>query len=112
MMATIKIGAITSMREPENHDITPDDRQEMVKCINGVFVVDAGYCAEGEIVAVTAIFSPSAWATLKDYWIKRIRADVIDHNGEFYPSMRVVVKKYGYVKKHKFWQITLELWRV
>ena len=20
--------------------------------------------------------------------------------------------KYGYIKKHKFWQITLELWRV
>lgn len=111
-MAVIKIGSVTSMADPETLDITPDDRQELVKCVNGVFAVDAGYFKEGEIVAVTAVFSPSAWATLKANWIARIRVDVVDHNGEFYPSMRIVVKKYGYIKRHKFYQVTLELWRV
>lgn len=112
-VAVIQIGAVKSMREPEGYSITPDDRQELVKCINGsVFPVDAGFCADGDVFSFTAIFSPNTWATLKGYWQGRNRVDVIDQNNVFTANMRVVVKKYEYASKHNFWKITLELWRV
>ena len=98
-MATITIGTVTSIKTPESFGITPDDRQELVKCINGVFPVDAGYYANGNVTAITAVFSPAAWAILKGYWLGRTRVDVVDHHGELMSSMRVVVKKYEYVDK-------------
>jgi len=111
-MSVIKIGNVVSIREPENFSITPDDRQELVKCLNGVFATDAGNYIEGDIFSFTAIFSPTSFATLKTYWQSRLRIDVIDQNGVALTQMRVIIKKYEYVKKHNFWQVNIELWRV
>ena len=109
-MARIKIGTVQSMREPESFGCTPDDRQELVKCLNGVYVVDAGNFPAGDVFAVQAVFAPADWATLSGYWRSRTRVDVVDHNGVLLAGRRIVVKKYEYVKRHKYYQITLDIW--
>lgn len=100
------------MREPDSFGITPDDRQELIKCINGVYPADGGNYPEGDIFALTAVFSPLSWEVVKAYWQDRTKVTVIDAQGTTMTDVRVVVKKYEHVKKHKFWQINLELWRV
>ena len=111
-MAVITVGAIKSLREPESFSVTPDDRQELVKCINGVYPVDAGNYQEGDVFAVTAVFSPASWEVLKGYWRSRARVSVIDHHNKLMENMRVVVKKYEYVKKFNYWTVIIELWYV
>lgn len=111
-MAVITIGTVQSIREPENYAVTPDDRQELVKCINGVFPVDAGNYPEGDIFSFTAIFNPASWTILQGYWIGRIKVQVTDMHNVTMTNMRIIIKKYEYVKKHNFWQITFEIWRV
>jgi hypothetical protein len=111
-MAVITIGGIMSMREPESFIVTPDDRQELVKCLNGVFPVDAGNFPAGDVFAFTAVFSAASWNVLKGYWQSRTKVDVIDHHNTLMENMRVVVKKYEYVKKFRYWMVTIELWYV
>jgi len=111
-MAVITIGTVKSMREPESFGVTPDDRQELIKCINGVFVADGGYYTDGDIIALTAVFKPSAWEVIKTYWQKRTKVTVIDVHGTTMTNMRVVIKKHEYVKKHNICNVNLELWRV
>lgn len=112
ILAVIQIGVAKSLKEPDGYGGTPDDRQELIKCINGVFVSDGGNCAEGEIFSFSAPFLPSAWETVKAYWLSRSLVTVIDAKGVTLPNMRVVVKKYEYVNRHNIWKITMELWRV
>lgn len=109
-MAVITIGRIKSLREPESFSVTPDDRQELVKCINGVYPVDAGSYPEGDVSTITAVFSPASWEVLKGYWRSRVKVSVIDHHNNLMENMRVVIKKYEYVKRFKYWQVTLEFW--
>lgn len=111
-MAVIQIGTIKSMREPEGFGCTPDDRQELIQCIDGVCYVDAGYHPEGDVFSCTAIFKPADWVILKGYWQGRVKVDITDQQGEVTPQIRVVVKKYEPISKHKYWKITMEFWRV
>lgn len=100
------------MREPESFGVTPDDRQEIVKCINGIYLNDAGNYPEGDIISITTVFDPVAWAVIKSYWQDRTKVIIIDAKDVTMQDMRVVVKKYEYVRKHNFWNVNLELWGV
>lgn len=111
-MAVIQIGTAKSLKEPDNFGVNPDDRQELIKCVNGVFPSDGGNYPEGDIFSLTAIFSPAAWETVKAYWIGRTKVTVIDAKGVSMEDMRVVVKKYEHVKRFIYWQVNIELWRV
>ena len=107
----INIGAAKSFKRPESWENTPDDRQTLIKIIDGVHVEDNGLVTDGEIISCQAVFNAANWSLVKGYWYNRTMVTVIDHAGNSLGEKRVVVKKYTYVEKfNKYYTVTLELW--
>jgi hypothetical protein len=111
MKMVIKIGTAHSVKNPESWENTPDDRQTLIKIINGVYVEDNGLIADGEIISCQAIFDAVNWTIVKGYWYGRTMVEVVDHAGNSLGNKRIVVKKYSYVDKFiNYYTVTLEFW--
>ena len=109
----INIGTAHSFKKPESWENTPDDRQTLIKIIDGVHVEDQGLIADGEILSCQVVFDAANWAIVKGYWYNRTMVEVIDHAGNALGAKRIIVKKYSYVDKFvKYYTVTIEFWSV
>ena len=107
----IKIGEVQTM-EVSGWDITPDDRQTLIQTIGGVEVQDFGHCEEGDKITCSVTFHAEDKPTLFRYWHDRELVQVEDEAGNIYQNMRVIVKKYQYLKGFKkYYRADLEFWR-
>lgn len=115
----INIGAIKSVTKTDDLQITPDDRQELVKTFtsNGtpsVTVEDYGVVADGEVISCSATFSSADYETLRGYWSNRTRVTVVLDDGMTINNARVVIKGVQYYDGllSQYKRVSLEVWRV
>lgn len=115
-MATkhIKIGDVDSFKVVSPLEVIPDDRQELVKTLDGVYVVDNGYLENGSKMQGTIILKSADWATVKGYWTGRTLVNVLDQDDNTYLNCRVKVNSYKHysIEFPNHWIITFELWRI
>ena len=120
-MARLVIGAVTAMRSPDEAQVTPDDRQEMIKTVvysNGAFtpsvlVADGGAFDDGSIISYSGIkFHASDWPTIRGYWTDRLLVSVTGIDGELLTNCRIVLKQWKLDRKFKVVTADLEIWRV
>lgn len=108
----IEIGDVRSL-SVENWRVTPDDRQTVIQMMDGSVVQDFGHQVSGDKIGCTAVFSASGWEKVRDYWENRTPVAIQDEAGVVWPSMRIVVKDYSYVKHFpRYYRVTLEFWRI
>ena len=112
MRRKLKIGTVTAIR-CDSWGANPDDRQELVKCINGgVAVDDNGICENGETYTAEAVFNTKDAGVVAQLWKSREKAEV-SYQGDGYGLCRVIVKGWKSVDKFpKYYSINLEFWRV
>ena len=109
----IKIGDAECLQTVSPLEIIPDDRQDLVKTIDGAYVVDNGCIANGDRLQGSVVLTNANWATVKGYWTGRTLVTVIDEDGSTLSSMRVVVKGYKrYARFPTYWTVNFELWRI
>lgn len=107
----IKINDIESFRSPESTSFSVDDRVEKIEVINGCVVQDYGYIAEGDVIAVTAVFHKDDVDQIRELWRERTLVTYTDEAGNVYEDRRIVVKGYGYEQKfYDYWRLEFELW--
>lgn len=113
MALKLRIGDATAFRRPEDWSYTPDDRQEKHETIDGVVVEDYGHVDAGDVITCTVVMAYKEYEKVWNYWIHRTKVTVVDHAGEEWPRMRVVIKKDTYVAYHEsYHKLELELWCV
>lgn len=110
---SIRIGSISSVGHAENFSIVPDDRQSLVKVIDGVAVEDYGVCSDGEIFSLTAIFSASDYSTLLNYWTNRTHVTVVFDDGRTVNNARIVIRGVSYFDniQNQFKRVQMEVWK-
>lgn len=116
---SIQIGTIKSIGRTEGLEITPDDRQELVKTVNStgtetVTVEDYGVVADGEVISLEATFLPADYNTLRNYWTNRTPVTVILDDGTTnINNARIVIRRIQYYDKLMPTRKTvqLEVWR-
>ena len=97
----------------ENWKVIPDDRQTQIETIGGKVVQDFGHVEEGDNFSCSVTLSAANAITLFDYWNNRTLVTVRDVAGKEWESLRVVVKKYGYVDRFEsYYAVDLEFWRI
>lgn len=108
----LKIGDAVAFRRPEDWSYTPDDRQEAHQTIDGVVVEDYGHVDAGDVINCTVVMAYREYVKVYNYWINRTRVKVVDHAGQEWDNMRVVIKKDSYIDYHEsYHKLDLELWR-
>lgn len=106
---------ITSLSSVDSITVTPDDRLELVKLIDGATVQDGwqGQRKEdGDTIACSATFSPTNFNLLKSVWNNRRKVNVV-LGEETINDCHIVIKSYTYVDKFENYKnVSLEIWRV
>lgn len=104
---------VSSLSDPENEQITPDDRQQTIEVVGGVVVQDYGHIAAGDKTAWTIVFPSAAWAQIVAWWDARTRVSIVDAAGDVFQA-RIVVKSYSRVPRfaEKAVAAQIELWAV
>lgn len=111
MALKLRIGDAAAFRRPEDWSITPDDRQEKHQTIDGVVVEDYGHVDAGDVIGCTVILAYRDYEKVYNYWVQRTKVTVIDHAGNTWENMRVVIKKDSYVEYHEsYHRLELEFW--
>lgn len=112
----ISIGTVTTVKDPDNWGIAPDDRQSLVQLIDAPYAsaIDAGRCPYGDKYKGTITVSAADWATLSGYWINRTPVPVVTPEGESLTDCRFVAKSYS---RHswllkEYINVMFEIWRV
>ena len=112
----ISIGTVTTVKDPDNWGIAPDDRQSQVQTLDSpyVAVIDNGRCPSGDKYTGTITVSAADWATLSGYWTNRTLVPVTTPEGEALTGCRFLVKSYS---RHSwafksYTTVTFEIWRV
>lgn len=115
----INIGTITSIGRTKDLDITPDDRQELVKVVDstgnqGVVVEDYGVVADGAVISLSATFSAADYNVLSGYWSNRTRVQVTLDDGTVINNARIVLRRTRYADNvlNSYKTVDLEVWRV
>ena len=120
-MARLVIGTVTAIRSPDEAQVTPDDRQELVKTVayaGGSFtpsiqVLDGGTSDQGAVISYSSIrFHAGDWATIRGYWTDRMLVSVVGIDGELLTNCRIVLKQWKIDRKFKVVTADLEIWRV
>ena len=111
MALKLRIGDAAAFRRPEDWSITPDDRQEKHQTIDGVVVEDYGHVDAGDVISCTVILAYSDYEKVYNYWVQRKKVTIVDHAGNTWEDMRVVIKKDSYVECHEsYHRLELEFW--
>ena len=120
-MARLVIGAVTAMRSPDEAQVTPDDRQELVKTVayaGGSFfpsvqVLDGGTSDDGAVTSYSGIkFHAGDWATIRGYWTGRLLVSVAGIDGELLTNCRIVLKQWKLDRKFNVVTADVDVWRV
>ena len=107
----IKIGDAVSLSDPENEQITPDDRRQIIEVIGGVVVQDYGHVEAGDKASWKLTFSSENWEKIKSYWNDGTIVQVTDAGKDTF-NARVIIKSYNRRAKFpKYWDAQIELWR-
>lgn len=114
---SIQIGTVKSEGKGENYGFEFDDRQELVKTINGAVVVDpwnGSRVSNGDVVTVTAMFSAADAATIKAWWAARTKKNVTLDDGSTISNARIIVRRIEFVNLFEttHCKLGLEFWRV
>ena len=120
-MARLIIGTVTAIRSPDEAQVTPDDRQELIKTVvysggaftPSVLVTDGGTSGDGVIIGYSGIkFHAGDWATIRGYWTGRVLVTVTGIDGEQLTNCRIVLKQWKLDRKFNVVTADLEIWRV
>ena len=120
-MARLVIGAVAAIRSPDEAQVTPDDRQELVKTVvysGGAFtpsvqVLDGGMSDDGVVIGYSGIkFQAGDWPAIRGYWSSRTQVSVTGIDGVLLTNCRIVLKQWKLDRKFKVVTADLEIWRV
>ena len=108
----IFINDIPSFRDPEDYEVTPDDRIEKIEIIGSVAYQDYGHVADGDVFALTCLFSPANFNRLVNLWETRATVSYTDTAGIVHPNLFIVIRNYKLDKDFPTYIfVTFELWR-
>lgn len=115
----INIGTVRSLGNTDGLQVTPDDRQQLVKTVTSagvasVAVEDNGVVANGEVISLSAVFSAADYVTLSGYWTNRTKVTVVLDDGSTISNARIVIKNVQYYDNmlSSFKLVQLEVWRI
>lgn len=109
----IKIGEATSWKEPEDLQITVDDRQQIIETDGGNVVQDYGHVASGDKITFSCVFERDEFIKVYHYWQNRELVDFTDISGIVWKSCRVKIMSYSYTKNFTAYiNTTIEIWRI
>ena len=120
-MARLVIGAVSALRSPDEAQVTPDDRQELVKTVayaGGFFspsvqVLDAETTDAGEVISYSGIkFQAGDWPAVRGYWSSRTLVSVTGIDGVLLTNCRIVLKQWKIDRKFRVVTADLDIWRV
>lgn len=113
----VTIGTVHSVGHAENYNYEFDDRQELVKTVNGAVAVDpwdGARVSDGDVVSFEAKFSISDASTVQGYWGSRTRVTVTLDDGSTISNARIIVRQIkpleGFYSSYK--SLSIEVWRV
>lgn len=113
----IQIGTVKSIGKAENYGFEFDDRQELVKTVNGAVVVDGwdgNRVANGDAVTCTALFTTADATTIRSWWASRTKKNVTLDDNSTISNARIIVRGIEFVRlfEKKYCKLNLEFWRV
>ena len=113
----IQIGTVKSIGKAENYGFEFDDRQELVKTVNGAVVVDAwngSRVAAGDVVTCTATFTVADATTVRGWWATRTKKNVTLDDNSTISNARILIRGIEFIKlfERKYCKLQLEFWRV
>lgn len=106
-----------SVGKGKDYNYELDDRQQLVKTVNGAVAIDGwdGSRADyGDVVSVSAVFANADAEIVKGYWSNRTLVTVVLDNNETISNARIIVKniKFPDLFEKKYQELNLEIWRV
>lgn len=114
---SVQIGNIKSLGRAENYSFEFDDRQEIVKTINGAVAVDpweGSRVATGDVVSFDATFSFADAQTIRSWWAARTKKTVVLDDDTTISNARIIVR--GIENVNLFWKkfvkLRIEIWKV
>lgn len=110
----IQIGTVCSVGHPDEWQLIPDDRQQLVPTIGGVVVEDYGHCANGDKYSCTATFTSADYTTLSGYWTNRTLVTVTEEDtSQVHTNCRIVIRSVKYPRLlPQYKQVQFEVWLV
>lgn len=116
---SIQIGNIKSIGKSESFAKNPDDRQELVKLVDGALAVDGwgGIRRDsGDTVSLTATFNKTDADQVITWWHSRTKQNVVLEDGTPIENARIIVRRISFSDalkfRPKFTILDLEFWRV
>lgn len=113
----VKIGNVESIGKATDYNFTLDDRQELIKTVNGAVVVDPWDGVrnnEGDTIAFKATFTNADAETVRSIWANRTRVNVTLDDGTVIANARVIVRSISFPdlfeKTHK--ELGVEIWNI
>ena len=118
-MSILINNSIRSIGKTSNYNVVPDDRQQIIKLVNGNTVLDGWNGARqttGDIVSLTATFSKADGDSVISLWNNRTHVPVQLENGEIIYEARIVIKRISYHDflpfRRKFVDLDIEIWKI
>lgn len=113
----VQIGTVKSFGRAENYNFDFDDRQQLVKTVNGAVAVDpwnGSRVADGDVVSFTATFTVADAGTVKGWWAGRTKKTVTLDDGTSISNARIIVRGIEYINLFygKCVKLKLEVWKV
>ena len=114
---SIQIGTVKSIGKAENYNWTYDDRQTLVKTVNGAVAVDAwsgSRGADGDIVSCSANFSTADATSVLSWWTSRTKKNITLDDGSTISNARILVRGKQMIEgfESKYIKLNLEFWKV
>lgn len=108
---------VKSVGHADNYNYDFDDRQQIVKTVNGAVAIDPwndSRVADGDVISFTALFTVADAETVKSWWASRTKRNVTLDDGSTISGARIVVRGIEYVSLYygKYVRLKLEVWRV
>ena len=113
----IQIGTIKSIGKADRYGFDYDDRQTLVKTINGAVAIDGfsgSRISAGDVVSCSAIFVKADANTIIGWWTSRTKKNITLDDGSTINNARILVrgKEFPEGFEGKYVKLNLEFWKV
>ena len=114
---SIQIGTVKSIGKATNYSFDYDDRQNLVKTVQGAVAIDAwdgSRVSAGVVVSCSANFTKADANTIKGWWASRTKKNITLDNGDTISNARILVRGQEMIEgfESSYIKLKLEFWKV
>lgn len=113
----VQIGTVKSIGRAERYNFDFDDRQTLVKTVQGAVAIDAWSGSRvntGDVVSCVAQYTVADASTIIGWWTSRTKKNVTLDDGSTISNARILVRGKELIDglESKFIKLSLEFWKV